>query len=130
MKDTLTLDVKKWRCGQSGYEGVNALRSTQPTELLNAQGSMCCLGQFALQLGATKKDIKCQPLPESLNFKIKYLSKGKGAETKDSEFSNAAVLINDDSTTTIEEKIKELKALCSKYQIRLVVKNGKKYLKK
>lgn len=55
---TLTLDLKKWRCGGDyGVKGESSLGRGE-TELLNKQGCMCCLGQFAEQAGINRKDLR------------------------------------------------------------------------
>lgn len=137
----LTLDINKWRCGGKGEEGVTALRRQYDTELRNPAGYMCCLGQFALQLGISEEDITNRSCPMNLERKIPILTKKLISKSydgrlihgiRDTKFSDAAISINDNNKTTIAEKVKQLKALCGKFKIKLKVKgkipnaNGKK----
>lgn len=53
------LNVKKWRRGKEAQEGNG---------LLNADGTSCCLGLFAIHLGVTNKpQLRTSSYPENLN---------------------------------------------------------------
>jgi len=116
-KKTLTLDISKWRCG---LDSDNAL-GKGPTKLLNKEGYMCCLGQFALQLGYSELSIKNQGMPSDIGTKSDkdhLLVDERGLE-----FSIKAAAINDDEFTTPKQKIRQLKELCEKYGYTLQVVN-------
>jgi hypothetical protein len=125
--ETLTLDASIWRCGSKGTEGKTALHKMQDTSLLNYSGSMCCLGQFANQLGASKVQLKTVVTPESTGLQLPLLT---NREKLDSVFSKQAMQINDASTTTIGQKVRALSKLCSKYGVKLITKNFTKAMLK
>lgn len=118
----LILDYSTWR---SGGDGPNKLGKGN-TALLNREGSMCCLGQFAPQLNyGIKKDCMLdQGNPADLPKKIPGLSKrdGKNDYYLDTKLSTTAIGINDDANTTPQEKIILLKRLFSKngYKIKVI----------
>lgn len=102
----LVLDYSKWRCGDYGInrlgEGV--------TQLSNDEGYQCCLGQFSLQLNKKLKeeDIFNVDTPCEMGKKVPFLTN----KIKDnSQLSRDAMSINDNLSTTTEEKIQKLKAL-------------------
>lgn len=47
------IDRSKWRCGDDGEHQVGI----GDTQMLNAEGYMCCLGQVARQLGVPDVDL-------------------------------------------------------------------------
>lgn len=118
-KKQLTLDYSKWRCGDND---INRLGEGK-TLLLNDRGYMCCLGQFSLQFGCSKTEIKGVSFPYGLGKRIPLLTDHSGSHT---EFSRKAVSINDNLETTPEEKISLLRKLLKGKGIRLVVKNKPK----
>lgn len=65
-----TVDRATWRCGNYGpyKKGMGS------TKLLNEEGFMCCLGQCALQLGATKEQILDAFGPTQLPMQLSFLS--------------------------------------------------------
>lgn len=107
---TLTLDLKKWRCGANGQNQLGAGR----TRLLNKEGFMCCLGQFSLQLGATELDILDWGKPSSAGLSIPELN---------DNLSYDAIGINDNERLTTEQRIAELKELFSKHGFEIKVIN-------
>lgn len=111
---TLVLDTSKWRCGDcSIYEG-NRL-GVGHTRLLNDEGYMCCLGQFARQLS---KDVSILnvSMPGDMNKKIPLLNEeipiSGGTIIKSSLFSRDCSEINDNEKTSIEQKLLALGILC------------------
>lgn len=56
------IDRSKWRCGGSGPH----MQGTGPTELLNNDGFMCCLGQVCKQLGVPESKMLNVPAPLTL----------------------------------------------------------------
>lgn len=122
---TLKLDCSKWRCGGDDYNENHGLGKGL-TQLLNYEGYSCCLGQFAIQSGASKDDIRGIEAPNQLNFPIQGLVKGCNT----SRLNNTCIDINDDSSTTIIEKIKLLRKALAKTGRKLIVRNLKKALKR
>jgi hypothetical protein len=128
---TLTLDYSKWRCGRNSEKPENKL-GTGPTLLLNTSGYMCCLGQFSSQLKAelTKSDLMYKSTPSQLlnvnKGGIPYLTKQYGVFSKNTEFSNSAISINDDRGTSVEQKIDLLRKLMKKVGLKLRVINKPK----
>lgn len=119
----LTLDVEKWRCG---VNGKNKLGEGE-TLLINDKGFMCCLGQFALQLGEPKVDIEGWGTPvkaaKDAEKLIPFLTEENEGEFINSDFSTKAMVINDGYKTTPQEKIKLLTDLCAENGIQLEVIN-------
>lgn len=128
---TLTLDLAKWRCGGNTSEPTNRMGEGR-TMLCNGEGYMCCLGQFAPQINPKVKDailytgdpynIKINGVDifvESLNFKNEMGS------MYNTDLSIAAININDDEETTVQEKIEKLKTLFENEGYTIVVINNK-----
>ena len=117
----LVLDYRKWICGSpSDNDKPNTFHGTGVTELLNNDGYMCCLGQFACQSGVKKDNLIDNVTPCELNLTITGLNyKGR----YDTSFSEKAGEINDNEETTIAEKAHKLTLLCSKYKRTLLLKN-------
>ena len=107
------LDYSKWRCGLSSEE--NSLGEGD-TLLCNAQGFMCCLGQFSLQVDKTLKqeDLLCVGMPSSLYRPIEGFSSQGEQGSASTPLAASAVTINDDRDTTPQQKIKLLKTLFEK----------------
>ena len=129
---TLTLNFKIWKCGDDG--GKNVAHGKGETRLLNKEGYMCCLGQFATQLNPQVK--RCDMLgrcnPSNVSKVIPVLSKKIGMATwniDDTKLTNSAIEINDDMNTSIKEKIKKLKSLFRKKGYKIKVTNLPKTLK-
>ena len=105
------LDYNVWRCGTK-LDCLHSLGEGS-TYLLNEEGFMCCLGQWNSQCGIENNLLINQSNPSklySLGVKPNLLFLDKeGFHTK---FSNEALIINDWSTTTVQEKALALKELC------------------
>jgi hypothetical protein len=118
------LDYSKWRCGEGGAHEVGKGQ----TALLNSEGYMCCLGQWSLQLGMTEGDILGNGEPCEVKKAIPILCALSEDDEGDDEFrttnfSSQAMEINDKKSSTPEEKIILLSALCKKNNIELIVIN-------
>lgn len=111
----LILYKSKWVCGQPDIDDREATSSKENSmgvgysQLLNVEGYMCCLGQWCMQIvpTLTKEDIfdKGEPCEiEALGVEV--------GEYFDAGFIVRAIKINDSSTTTVEQKITDLTALC------------------
>lgn len=117
----LILDYSKWRSGGSG--GSYKIGKGN-TSLLNDQGYMCCLGQFALQLGAEEKDVLNTLAPAGINKRIPELTDMSSEYCKENNaFSRRAIEINDHPSTTPEIKIEQLTELCKNHNFELEVIN-------
>lgn len=116
----LILDYSTWRCG---YNGPNKL-GEGVTALLNKEGYMCCLGQFAKQLNSDVEDEELLNIgmPEELDIDIPLLVDKMMNCYNDTRVATKAANINDDSGTTPEEKIKKLKELFAQegYEIEVI----------
>jgi len=121
-KKTFVLDYSKWRCGDNG---INKLGKGK-TELLNTSGFMCCLGQFSIQLGCEKKEIKGRLTPRDINKPIRLLSYKKDNWIENTNFSGNAIKINDNENTTPLGKIVLLRKLLAKHKLGLRVINKPK----
>lgn len=123
MVKTLVLDCSTWRCGSNGKNKLGK----GVTALLNNQGYMCCLGQFAEQLGVDESLLLNEGQPDDIevNRVIELITvKNKLGGIKDnSMFTERATKINDNALTTPQQKIKQLTRLLKKYRRELKVIN-------
>lgn len=105
----LTIDCAKWRCGDGSHDN-GCLLGKGNTFLLNEQGSMCCLGQIALQLKPALKpsNLLNKMFPQQASRTIQLLVNKNGSP---SALTNRAILINDDFFTPVREKMSQLRAL-------------------
>lgn len=104
------LDMKVWRCGGDEF-GTNGLGSGE-TAMLNDQGYMCCLGQFAAQAGVGKSYLLGQVDPSTVGDalrdakkKWRYDDSFLNGENFISHLASNLIHINDDDNTTPEQKI-------------------------
>jgi hypothetical protein len=123
-KIKLTLDYSKWICGEGGQYQVGKGESA----LLNKDGFMCCLGQWAVQLGVPQGAMLGIGEPESLNGAVPGLSypyeyDEDTRSNRNTTFSGEAIGINDNKKTTPDEKIDLLGELCEKNGFELEVIN-------
>ena len=111
---SFVLDFATWRSGKDSP--ANAVGKGE-TKLLNEQGYMCCLGQYCLQAGISRENILNKATPIivrkeipllNYSFKGEVYMKGSMITTK---FTDVAIGINDNPTTTPETKIEQLKKL-------------------
>ena len=121
----LTLDYSKWRCGEDpSFIHPKTSLGIGWIHLLNNEGYMCCLGQFSLQLnpGLCKSDIRNIANPEELCTYVPSLTRLKNKCYINTKLSKEAIRINDDRTTTVQEKIKLLRSLFKEhgYSIRVI----------
>ena len=117
----LVLNESIWRCGDDSKDPSKS-RGTGYTKLLNEEGYMCCLGQFSLQLSPELKraDLLHRHFPQNLEIAVEDLTAKAYGELKDTELSKKAVAINDNSHSTISEKVKELTELFAKYEYKII----------
>ena len=133
----LILDYSKWRCGggECRSENVENILGEGPTQLLNKQGFMCCLGQFSTQLepSVTPLQLFEEGQPSGLEVLIPILNyindsggsdyEGQWETFRDTDLTNDAISINDDILTTPLEKIDLLKKLFAKAHCEIEVIN-------
>lgn len=115
--EKLILDCSKWRCGG---DGVNKLGNGF-TNLLNKEGFSCCIGQWSKQQGATDVELKNQIYPSGLSFKIPLFTEKKSGFN--SSLANDCMIINDDTATTPNMKISQLRDRLKQEGIKLKVIN-------
>lgn len=130
------LDVSKWRCGSVGVnessdDNIGNRLGKGSTKFLNQQGYMCCLGQFAKQQGVDDAYLRVAFSPVDIctfdtNNKIydEAFIVNKSEGYRNSELAKTLVGINDDSTTTIDTKINQIKDELHKYNHTLTVINN------
>lgn len=110
---TFFIDRSKWRCG--GYTGLH-IHGGGPTQLLNAAGYMCCLGQVSLQLGCKRAQIKNAQTPCGVSVFVHELH---GVLLTDSGWATSltvsAMDINDDSKLDDATRESKLAALFAKH---------------
>jgi len=98
------LDVNKWICGspiKSPSKG-NFL-GEGITQLINKQGYMCCVGQFALQCGVRSEDLK---LISGIPFTSRENRYRKLIVNLEQDTLRDLYAINDDKQILIENKIR------------------------
>lgn len=117
-----TLDYSKWRCGSNG---INKLGDGW-TYLLNPQGYQCCIGQFSSQIGYTKSDLMEVGSPtgsskvlddEDIFTSLTVIGKCNTPLTR------RAISINDEESTTPQQKIEALQQLFSEHGHSITVIN-------
>lgn len=91
------------------------------TLLLNKEGYMCCLGQVCQQAGINKKNLLDIQSPNVIQNQKELVP----SFLKNS-FITKAIGINDNHTTSINKKEKQLKELFKKSNVDLVFKDSKK----
>lgn len=124
------LDLAKWRCGGSG--GYGKALGTGDTELHNFEGYQCCLGQFILQTYKgfiTIKDIEGVSEPADVLRLMSYDTDNLFIKEEgfNSILSIELIKINDDPTTTIENKIESIREILAKRGHTLTVINDNRF---
>jgi hypothetical protein len=103
----LIIDRSKWRTGNASPHPVIG-----PTQLLNKEGYMCCLGFYAKQIGClTDDEIKGVRTPDdlrirSVNPRMRNLIND---DNKNSYFTDEAMSLNDSDNLDDEEREREIK---------------------
>lgn len=120
-----TISKRKWlrdRSANPPRQRVGVYSYYTGGSLLDESGKMCCLGFCALQLGATKGEIRGESLPSDVGKNLQGFNKfNKGYKGwNDTKLSSSAVAINDNSFTTDAEKIDLLTKLFKKYKHEIV----------
>ena len=123
---TLTLDYSKWRCGGAEEIDTNTnVLGKGSTRLMNTEGFMCCLGQFALQLDFSEGELKHEMRPCSLRRQMGVFNRraADGNYYEDTKLAIDCIEINDNAETTPVKKIKLLTERLAKEDIQLTVIN-------
>jgi hypothetical protein len=116
----IVVDYNKWRSGGFGQYKVGE----GGISLLNDEGYMCCLGFACLQLEPSlwPEKIRGYVEPQELDVNIESLT----LEDEDGDhlyyntlLSDAAIEINDDESTSPEEKIESLTKLFKEHNLEL-----------
>lgn len=103
------IDRSTWRCGGESRDKHGKGR----TSLLNNDGYMCCLGQVCQQLG--QMNILNIDAPSILEIEIEPLTIKEGNYTSDTELSDLAMSINDNSEYSRIERERLLSELFSSF---------------
>lgn len=131
-----TLDCARWRCGEDlGFGNVQQIDNSLgrgETALLNKEGYMCCLGQFAEQAGVALERLFAGD-PEELAFNSEgcydenfvYLDSVEDQLSyfRHTDLAEDAMIINDDPSTNPVEKIDQLRERLRREGITLNVIN-------
>lgn len=121
----LTLDYSKWRSGGDSDEYNKVGEGV--ASLLNDEGFQCCIGQWCEQLGAPRDMLSGRGEPSELPIVYSPFNYCDSADyptsTWNTKLSNECIKINDDPTTTPDEKIEKLTAILADYDIELEVIN-------
>lgn len=127
-----TLDVSVWRCGGYGPHAMGEGRVL----MLNEEGYMCCLGQFALQSGVDETKLLGQHSPSSVSHSLDepydhlfVCTNEIYGWTDDTPLSSQLMKVNDDEKTTPSEKVSHLRRILSKHNIKLNVVDTSNVLK-
>lgn len=110
-KRTFTIDRATWRCG--GY-GVNQ-HGTGPTELLNQDGFMCCLGHIAIQCRIPAKGILDAGAPCCIDKPTSTYEKIFVTDGHDNELANSAIRLNDKSFCAPANRERDLASLFAEH---------------
>lgn len=125
-KDYLIIDRSKWRTGEGGLNETGK----GDTMLLNKQGFMCCLGFRCNQMGIPKKHLLNKGMPEELAdlYNIPNLIEGDDEDGWiDTEFTNAAIRLNDNGYITSKARENAIKEHFAKIGVTVQFKG--KYVK-
>ncbi len=102
----LIIDRKKWRTG-----GASFTEKVGPTQLLNREGYMCCLGFYSLQVGnKTEEEILNMTCPYQVEDKtgIESLVTQYNGDGVNSSFAHDAIEINDNDLISNEDREQRL----------------------
>lgn len=115
--EKLIINRSKWRTGGEAEDGNSAYTGKGPTQLLNSDGFMCCLGMVCEQMGIPRthfldilhpEDVLGLAKFESINNFLVYKSDVR-EEYSNTLFACNAMNINDDVNITSEEREAKLK---------------------
>lgn len=132
------LDVEKWICG-GGIHGADVYAGNcigdGVTRMLNSEGYMCCLGQFAKQVGVSDSALISGASPSTVDGTMKAAG-GLGSRHvpydltfvdkigNNTDLSNALMSINDSRMTKLATKITYIRRELKKTGHSLKVLNG------
>jgi len=126
---TLKLYLNKWRCGS--YSADHKCRMGKGvTDLLNLEGFQCCIGQFSSQFGIPDSELVGEPNPAMLAKSGKKLPEEyvklflADCLSDNSKLTRELISINDDTSITVEDKIKGIERILKENEIELEVIRG------
>ncbi len=100
----LIIDRSKWRTG-----GTSFTEKVGPTQLLNREGYMCCLGFYSLQIGnKTEEEILDMTCPYQVEDKTGIESLVSLNNEVNSGFAHDAIEINDNDLISNEDREQRL----------------------
>lgn len=125
MKTTFTIDRSKWRCG-----GNIEPRGKGPTQMLNQEGYMCCLGQIGRQLGCPDDQMLEYGVPCECGAYFEYEDEWGDWHDEwkfppewkgilDGKFVSEAIAINDSEEPTDTQRERSLERLAEQYGLRI-----------
>lgn len=115
-KKEIIIDRSKWRTGGWITKHNKNTTGCGDVALLNEEGNMCCLGFISRQQSKkSKEQYFNRAIPSELSFVVTGLSyRTKDGSVLDTDLSDAAMDINDNTKTTYKQKEKELIELFNK----------------
>lgn len=114
------LDIAKWRCGGSGTGLRTSMNNKgDKTSMLDKHGNMCCLGQFAEQMGVEKSVLFETPDPMKVSNKLGNSSVydpaflrtawGVSGVLLNSPLATTLMHVNDNRTTSLYTKVNKIR---------------------
>lgn len=119
---TYTLNVAKWRCGAEGPHRLGE----GPNMMYNAEGYMCCIGQFA---GVHEKDLLFKSTPASVAgglgtvYDDAMALHSSGDSWLNTKLASALMSVNDQLYTTPAQKVVKIRALLEAAGHELIVED-------
>lgn len=135
-KTEYILDIAEWRCGGDPWEENTCwAMGSGETALLNGEGFMCCLGQFACQvISEDDADATGHSFPYNLARALEKAYDLNFVEPdgmldgspmfQDTKLASDCAKINDDEYLTVFQKVQDLSERLAKDGITLLVKNA------
>lgn len=130
-----TLVISDWRCGHFAPPESGRRLGLGFTSMLNDEGRMCCLGQFARQAGVSDNYLLGEDCPVGVADKMgraydtNFVVPASAPATEEEEYdlfvhtalANRLMNINDDEKTTIAEKVSAIREALESHGIQLQV---------
>lgn len=120
---TYTLYIPKWRCGSDSAR-QNARLGLGETRMLNEQGYMCCLGQFAAQAGVAPSELLGVNGPCGVGrlYDPNFVKQTTITRTfYGTDLAIELVKINDCVEQDIWAKVSTIESLLEEYGLKLIV---------
>lgn len=119
MKKTYVIDRSTWVCG--GYLYEDALG---PSELLNFNGNMCCVGQICRQAGIPEKELLGKASPRLLRSGVKAPAELISSDpiVRNSDIAIKMMTIDADPALPQRDREKQLKEVAKELNWKLTFK--------